>query len=169
MSLGNPAAERPELTTAEDGSATLVMRRLLHHPPERVWEAITAPGPIQNWFMSEARFEHFAGGKFELALGRERTPTSGTVLTWDPPRRFEYEWIIPQGPTTPTGEHAHVRWELTPSVDGTLLTVTHRRLTRLTGERFSHGLGGLLERLAALLDGRPMPAWPPEVRSSAPP
>ena len=85
---------------------------------------------------------------------------SGRVLEWSPPRTYEYEWNLPPGPAHPNGEATTVRWELRPSEGGTLLVVTHRRLSRPTAEIFVKGFKTFLDRLSAHLDGLPMPDPP---------
>lgn len=144
----------------EDGEkATIRFRRLLHHPIQDVWAAITEPGQVKEWFLAIVTREGGPGGKLEWEHPGGIRAT-GTVLEWRPPRAYEYEWNIPPGPNVPDGESSTVRWELTPTEEGTLLVLTHRRLTRATARTFVRGLGDLLDRLSAHLDGRPLP-YPP--------
>jgi uncharacterized protein YndB with AHSA1/START domain len=57
--------------------------------PEQVWEAIaTGPG-ISSWlFPSEVEQREGGAVTFHVAPGMD---SSGTVTTWDPPKRFVYE------------------------------------------------------------------------------
>jgi uncharacterized protein YndB with AHSA1/START domain len=143
--------------------ATLVFRRLLRHPPRLVWEAITEPDQIRVWFMTEAKIEPRKGGRVELVTGPARVSATGRILEWDPPRVYEYEWNIGPSAFTPKGEASVVRWELTPTGEGTLLVLTHRRLTRATATVFSRGVRAFLNRLAAQLDGVLLPDWQSQV------
>lgn len=170
---GNPprggppgSAGGPGLLQVEEGRARLTFRRLLRHPIEDVWAAITDPEQLEAWFLARVRREDARGGRLEMEHPNGVHAT-GRVLEWDPPRAYEYEWNLPPGPTAPGGETSVVRWELSPSEGGTLLVMTHRRLSRPTAEVFVRGFPVLLDRLSARLDGTPMPD-PPWVRRGGP-
>jgi uncharacterized protein YndB with AHSA1/START domain len=156
---GSPSA--PGEATVEGEAARLVFRRHLHHPPERVWSAITEPEQLRSWMLTEARIDGRPGGSVDMLTGPDRVHATGRVLEWEPPRVYEYEWNVPPGPRMPNGETAIVRWELTPDPDGTLLVLTHRHLSRATATVFARGMRGFIDRLSAQLDGRPMPDWAP--------
>lgn len=57
----------------------------------------------------------------------------------------------------PSGEDAIVRWELRRDGGETVLTLTHRNLIRRTSVGAAPATHTVLERLAAQLDGRPLP------------
>jgi len=139
--------------------ATLVFRRFLRHPPERVWDALTDPAQIRVWFMTEAKIDGRKGGTVEMVTGPNRVRSNGRILEWDPPRLYEYEWNTSPTAYVPTGESSVVRWELTPANQGTLLVLTHRKLSRATAATFSRGLRAFLDRLDAQLDGAALPDW----------
>jgi uncharacterized protein YndB with AHSA1/START domain len=139
--------------------ATLIFRRRLPHPPEVVWHAITDPEQIRQWFATEARIDGWKGGTVDLVTGPNRVHGTGRILEWVPPRVYEYEWNVEPNSYLPTGEASVVRWELTPSGAGTLLVLSHRRLTRSTATIFRRGLRTFLDRLAALLEGQTLPPW----------
>ena len=50
-----------------------------------------------------------------------------------------------------------VRWELIEDGANTLLTLTHKNVTRPTASGIAPAMHVLLDRLGAKLDGRPMP------------
>jgi uncharacterized protein YndB with AHSA1/START domain len=159
-----PSADAPDGAGAvgEDGDApTLVFRRQFRHPLERVWAAITEPDQIRRWQLTEATIDARPGGSVEFVTGPDRVRSFGRIRAWRPPRLWEYEWNFAPGPYVPDGESAVVRWELSPTPDGTLLVLTHRRLSRPTARAFARGLRGFLDRLGAQLDGTPLPDWPP--------
>jgi uncharacterized protein YndB with AHSA1/START domain len=149
----------PGTVHVEGEFATLEFRRLLHHPPEDVWEAITDPEQLRIWFMTEAKIDGRKGGTVELMTGPYRVHSTGKILEWEPPRLYEYEWNTPPTQYAPKGESSVVRWELTPASDGTLLVLTHRKLSKATATVFSRGLRVFLDRLAAQLDGVVLPDW----------
>jgi uncharacterized protein YndB with AHSA1/START domain len=78
---------------------------------------------------------------------------SGRILEWDPPRTLEYEW------TQPGLDISVVRYELEAEAGRTILKFSHRRsiTQRALGGRA--GWHAYLDRLAAHLDGLPVPAW----------
>ncbi|MGI0132349.1 MAG: SRPBCC domain-containing protein [Thermoplasmata archaeon] len=152
---GNEAGE----IDAQGDVATLTFRRYLRHPPAVVWDAITDPAQIRHWFMTEARIEGRKGGTVDLVTGPYRVHSTGRIVEWDPPFVYEYEWNLPPSSTAPKGEASRVRWELSPVEQGTLLVLTHRKLRTETAIVFSRGLRTFLNRLAAQLDGTPLPEW----------
>ncbi len=135
--------------------ATVAFRRLLHHPIEDVWAAITDPKQLEVWFMAHVS-SRSAGGLLEMRH-ISGVYATGRVLEWNPPRVYEYEWNIDPGPALPQGENSIVRWELASTNEGTLLVLTHRKLSRHTARVFARGLKVFLDRLSAHLDGTPLP------------
>jgi uncharacterized protein YndB with AHSA1/START domain len=157
----------PGLLEEDRGGANLTFRRLIPHPIQAVWDAITDPEQLQDWFMAKVRREDGVGGHLVMEHPNE-THATGKVLAWDPPYVYEYEWNLPPGRNRPTAEASVVRWELSTSEGGTLLVMTHRRLSRPAAETFSRGFSTFLDRLSAHLDDSPLPN-PPWVRSAPTP
>ena len=152
--------------------ATLTFKRRLPHPPEIVWRAITDPKQLSSWYMMKATVEGHVGGSIEFRGARGRYRVTGRILRWEPPQVLEYEWKIGPRPEMPDGEDAVVRWELVREGEGTLLTLTHRNVTRATASGIAPATHVLLDRLGALLDGRQMPDMNrrfAEVQGSYPP
>lgn len=144
----------------EGDTARLFFQRQLPHPPERVWSALTDPVQLKQWMMAASfSVEARVGGQVASKAGPSQIAAHGKILTWDPPRVFEYEWISEPRTEMPAGEDSVVRWELAPFGGGTRLTLEHRRLTRSTGTGFGPGWHAFLDRLDALLEGRPLPEW----------
>jgi uncharacterized protein YndB with AHSA1/START domain len=148
-------------TLVEDGEyATLVFRRLYHHRPEHVWDAIATPEGLRAWLMcTHAVIEGRVGGRIELISGPAGYHSTGKILAWEPPRVLEYEWNVAPVPEMPRGEHAIFRYELTPDGDSTHLLVTYRRITKQTARGFLPGLHAFLDRLEAQLDSPVLPEW----------
>jgi uncharacterized protein YndB with AHSA1/START domain len=146
-----------QLQVAQEG-ASVVFRRILQHPIEEVWSAITDPKQLETWFMVKVSRES-ATGKLEM-FHANGVRATGRVLEWSPPRVYEYEWVIDPGPSLPHGENSIVRWELASLKEGTLLVLTHRKLTRPTAEVFARGFTAFLDRLSAQMDGTPLPEPP---------
>jgi uncharacterized protein YndB with AHSA1/START domain len=151
-----PNALSPVGTVAVQGDrATLHFQRRLPHPPAAVWNALTDPKQLSSWYMMQAAVDPRKGGSIDLR--NDQFHVTGQILSWDPPRLFEYEWKIRPREGMPNGEDATVRWELAKDGNDTLLTLTHRNLSRQTALGVAPAMHVLLDRLAAKLDGRPMP------------
>jgi uncharacterized protein YndB with AHSA1/START domain len=147
------------MTTSGD-FATLTFDRTFGHAPERVWAAITTPEGLSQWLLcSKADIEPRAGGRIELISGAGQYHSVGSILVWDPPRVFEYEWNVAPVPEMPRGERAIFRYELTGDAERTHLRVTYRRITQRTAGGFLPGLHAFLDRLEAQLDGAALPDW----------
>ncbi|MGA8303715.1 MAG: SRPBCC domain-containing protein [Thermoplasmata archaeon] len=148
----------PGLLHVDPEGASLVFRRLLRHPIEDVWEAITDPEQLELWYMAKVSRDS-AHGIVEFQHPNELR-ARGRLLEWTPPRIYEYEWNVAPGSGIPQGENSVVRWELSAVEDGTLLVMTHRKLSRRSAETFVRGFNDFLDRLCAHLDGAPLPEPP---------
>src|SRR5579871_1162972 len=161
--MNAPSRLHPALNgevTLDGDFARLFYQRRLPHAPEKVWAAITDPAQLRQWFMaSSARIDAREGGSFETVAGPAQIRAHGRILTWDPPRVYEHEWITEPRDEMPQGESSFVRWVLTPLEGETLLTLEHRRLTKMTAVGFAPGWHAFLDRLAAQLDKQPLPDW----------
>jgi uncharacterized protein YndB with AHSA1/START domain len=160
-------AEADAITAEFHGEkATLILRRFLRHRPETVWRALTDPDQIRQWYLTTATSDGRAGGSVEWTTEMVGVRANGTILAWDPPRVYEYEWNIQEsGVPLFRGLRTVVRWELTATPGGTMLVLTHRNLTKAVATGFQTGLPFLLDRLEALLDQRPLPTdWVDRVR-----
>jgi uncharacterized protein YndB with AHSA1/START domain len=166
QSPDTPPPSEAGAVQVEGELATLVFRRLLRHSPQVVWEAITDPQQIRVWFMTEAMIDGRKGGSVDFVTGPYRVHSTGQILEWDPPRLYEHEWVTAPTRYLPKGESSVVRWELTPTDGGTLLVLTHRKLSKATAIVFSGGLRVFLDRLAAHLDGVALPDWQDRIREA---
>ncbi len=95
---------------------TLVVARLLRHPPEKVWLALTDPVHLREWAPFDADGNLGKVGTAKLTtVGAPGPMVSETRVTRaDAPRSLEYSW----------GEN-ELRWELEPQGSGTRLTLWH--------------------------------------------
>lgn len=160
MSVSAPEAAAIGKVIPEGDYATIVFQRVLRHPPEAVWSAITDPAELKDWLMcTSARIDGRVGGRVEMVSGPPQYLSTGNILQWDPPRVFEYEWKVAPVPEMPQGQDAIFRWELAQQGASTLLTVAYRRLTKQSAGGFAPGLHAFLDRLEAQLAGEPQPDW----------
>ena len=92
---------------------------VLPAPPGQVWEAITSPEVLREWFGAEVAWELTpgGGGRFEEDDGSAREARVGTV---EPGRHLGFRWW-PEGNED---EASDVDYELSEDGDGTRLVVT---------------------------------------------
>ncbi|MEV4596592.1 SRPBCC family protein [Amycolatopsis sp. NPDC049253] len=94
-------------------------------PPEVVYEVITRPEHIAQWWGFDAVFEGSAG-----TMSRPRRDGSGTavvpvsVVEAEPPRRFVFRWVQPTGQVATPENSFLVTFELVLEDGGTLLKLT---------------------------------------------
>ena len=147
-------------STPDGEHATLTFERRYPHSIEHVWSAITTPEGLRGWLLaSEAMVEGRVGGRMEMVSGPAGYRSTGSVLAWEPPRVFEYEWNVAPVPEMPRGERAIFRYELTAEGEETRVHVVVRRVTRETARGFLPGVHVFLDRLEAQLAAQPMPDW----------
>ena len=126
--------------------------RLIAHPPDAVWEALTSSSSLDRWFMT-ASLEPRVGGEATFDTGDG--PTAGAVTAWDPPRELAYTWPFP------AGGDAHVSWTLEPRDGGaaTSLVLVHTALPAGWAAGYGGGWHAYLDRLEAHLAGDEPPDW----------
>ena len=139
------------------GIALVAFERRLAHPVDAVWAALTESDQLAAW-LGPGTVEPRAGGEVSIRTGPEdrselRRVMSGRILEWDPPRVLEHEWI------QPGLDFSVVRYELEADAGGTILRLTHRRSVTPGAFGGRAGWHAYLDRLAAHLDGLPVPAW----------
>src|SRR5437867_4452023 len=105
--------------------------------------------------MTKAVIDGRTGGSIDFRIGPAQLHVTGRILVWGPPHVFEYEWKVKPWGRMPKGEDAIVRWELRPEGEETLLTLTHRNLTRRSALGAAPATHVVLERLVAQLAGLP--------------
>jgi uncharacterized protein YndB with AHSA1/START domain len=96
---------------ASEDKWTLILTRELHHPPEKVWRALTEPEHLHEW----APFD--VDGKL-AAVGNT------VKLTWVG-TGHSFETRVTRADAPRVLEFADIRWELEPSDGGTRLTLWH--------------------------------------------
>lgn len=95
---------------------TLILVRDLHHPPAKVWQALTEPMQLREWAPFDA--DRSLGSVGPVRLSTVGTPTpqisETSVTRAEAPKLLEYRW----------GGN-EIRWQLEPLGDGTRLTLWH--------------------------------------------
>jgi uncharacterized protein YndB with AHSA1/START domain len=137
--------------TRADGYQLRFERHLLH-PVEKVWAALTDPAQLAQW-LAPGEIELTLGGRVSLAFTDGDGVIDGRVTAIAPPRLLEFTW------TDQDNDFGFVRWELVDD-GGTRLVLTHTvpEVARGFGLPMLAGWHSLLDQLATLLDGEPLPS-----------
>jgi uncharacterized protein YndB with AHSA1/START domain len=122
----------------------LRFERRIQHPIEDVWRAVTEPAELAHWFPAAIAMDELrTGARLRFTFPGDAFPPSGGEITdCEPPRRFAFDW----------GEE-HIRFELEPGDDGTLLRFTHVLTARDQAARDAAGWHVCLDRLQERLAG----------------
>jgi uncharacterized protein YndB with AHSA1/START domain len=97
-------------------------------PPEVVFEVISQPSHIREWWDAESDVVPASGATGELVWASGDNPRAHvapvTVVVSEPPRVFTFRWDHPAGEVAAEGNSNVVTFELVPSGSGTLLRLT---------------------------------------------
>lgn len=96
--------------------------------PATVFEVITSPEHLKEWWPDEAVIDPTPGADGELVFGDRSDPDVQIpklrVVEAEPFRRFSFRWIHPADEDPREGNSLLVTFELSASDDGTLLRMT---------------------------------------------
>ena len=96
--------------------------------PATVFEVITSPEHLKEWWPDEAVIEPIPGARGELVFGDRSSGAAQipnvTVVDAVPPRWFSFRWTHPDDEDAREGNSLLVTFELTASGDGTHLRMT---------------------------------------------
>ena len=89
--------------------------------PEVVFEVLSRPEHIRDWWNAETDLEAAAGATSQFTWTRDGACTSApfTVVEVDPPRTFSFRWIYDDGEAAGPGNSLLVTFELEPAGEGT--------------------------------------------------
>ncbi|MEU0549991.1 SRPBCC family protein [Micromonospora sp. NPDC005979] len=142
-----PSPPGKAYTEHADSGATLVLVRDLRHPPSAVWAALTEPAQLAQWapFLADRDLGSPGTAVLTLVDGETTADQTAVVRHAEPPHLLEYTW----------GEDL-LRWELTPSGDGTRLTLRHTVADPGALPMVAAGWHLCLDVADRLLDGDPV-------------
>jgi uncharacterized protein YndB with AHSA1/START domain len=103
------------LVAREEEAVEIVRELVLPAPPEEVWEALTDPERLEEWFANEVERD---GDDFVYRWG-DGEVRRATIEEADEPRRLGFRWADEDG-----GDESRVVFELEEADDGTRLTIT---------------------------------------------
>ncbi|MQY11217.1 hypothetical protein SRB5_13320 [Streptomyces sp. RB5] len=92
--------------------------------PEVVFDVVSRPEHIREWWTDDASFEPVAGGGGELVFGDREIVQAMTVVTVEPPRLFAFRWCYPDGTADELADSLLVTIELVPEGGGTTVKLT---------------------------------------------
>ncbi|CAN5427350.1 SRPBCC domain-containing protein [soil metagenome] len=96
--------------------------------PEVVFEVISSPEHLKEWWPDEVTLDPTPGGTGELVFGNDEDPrahvASVTVVEAEPYRLFSFRWTHPADQVATATNSLLVTFELTPSGGGTSLRMT---------------------------------------------
>lgn len=104
------------MNTIDTETRTLVVERVMPHPPEKIWRALTQGALIEEWLLKND-FQPVVGHRFKLR--NEPMPQwdgviDCEVMSIEPHKRLVYSWNA-------LGLESVVTFTLTPARGGTLL------------------------------------------------
>lgn len=141
-----------------DEATSLRLVRQYDAPPERVFDALTRPELLSQWFAPGDdfdavvdRFQTEVGGAYRIEMRHQNGDIHtciGEIQEVKRPDRLVYTWKWEGGEMGDT----LVTWELRSSGTGTELTLTHERFPNdAARDEHAKGWTGCLERLTRIL------------------
>jgi uncharacterized protein YndB with AHSA1/START domain len=131
-----------------EGSWRLRFTRVLPHPPDKVWRALTEPDHLEAWFPTTIEGELMSGAALRFShRTRDLPQMEGEMLACEPGSLLEFRW----------GEDT-LRFELAPQDSGTELTLIDTLAERGKAARDGAGWHACLDELAYHLDDS-QPPW----------
>lgn len=91
--------------------------------PEVVYQVVSDPDHVSQWWPDEARYEAVVGspGEILFADADGGKVEAFTVVELQPPTRFAFRWTHPAGEEAVPGNSLLVTFELVPQGEGTLV------------------------------------------------
>ena len=136
-----------------DGRWRLRFVRVLRHPPEKVWRALTQEQHLAAWFPTTIEGEMRPGAPLRFRFrGTDLPPTTGELIEYEPPRVLEFTWGFSE---EDVDRPERTRFELAPEGDGCRLTfsTTYDKVGK--SARDAAGWHGCFDALEEHLAGEP--------------
>ena len=150
-----PAASHDGALERTADGGVIRFERHLPHPVREVWDAITTPARLADWWLpfdADITVDLRVGGRMVFAgRGDEPMTMTFTILRVEPPVLFEHTHADPA---------SYMRWELEPVGAGCVLRLSHfvTDPDAAIDKCYVVGLHTSLERLEPSLVGRPV-SW----------
>ena len=136
-------------------TSTFIYVTYIRTTPERVWEALTQPETIkQFWFGVTAESDWKPGSSWRLLFEDGRVADTGEILESDPPRRLVIKWRNEFKPELKAEGYATCTMDVEPAGEAVKLTITHSM--ERADSQFIAGVSGgwprILSNLKSLLE-----------------
>jgi len=139
---------------------SIVVERVMPHPPEKIWRALTEARLIEQWLMKND-FVPRLGARFTFAakpMGDWDGVVHCEVTEFDPPTLLAYAWRGGSRTNRAYGAvlDSVVQWTLTPEPGGTRVRMEHSGFgaqNRAAFEAMSGGWPRVVERLEQVSRG----------------
>jgi uncharacterized protein YndB with AHSA1/START domain len=104
--------------------------------PEIVFDVVSSPEHVKEWWADEARYEASPGSAGDIVFGEgtDAKVVPFTVLEVAPPVSFSFRWAHPAGESAGEGNSLLVTFHLTPRDGGTLVRMTETGFRELGWE-----------------------------------
>jgi uncharacterized protein YndB with AHSA1/START domain len=109
----------------------------INAPAEKVWEALTEPELIVQWFGDTCEFDPTPGGKGSFGSAAHGT-FRVAIEHADRPKTLIYRWAREENVDPVPGNSTLVRFDLTDSEGGTRLTLLETGFEELDDPRGAH-------------------------------
>lgn len=107
--------------------ATIEREIFIDAEPDVVYEVVSDPRHVSQWWPEEADYEPVPGSNGQIAFGPRGsgcTVVGLSVIEAQPPTTFTFRWTQAPGEQGREGNSMLVTFRLTPQRGGTLLTMT---------------------------------------------
>lgn len=107
--------------------ATIERELFVQASPEVVYDVVSSPEHVREWWPDDARYEPVPGSVGEIVFGdvdADGMAVSIAVLEATPPRTFTFRWTQPAGDAAVEGNSLLVTFDLAPARGGTQLRMT---------------------------------------------
>lgn len=126
----------------------LTFDRLLHHPIEAVWGALTTPEGISRWMQAQAKVDPRVGGRIHYLFQDGVHTMTGEIVAWERPNLFAFTWN-----EKATLGDSIVRFELFDDPAGCRLRLTHDMAEGVDATQYASGWHWHLDGLDDAADG----------------
>jgi uncharacterized protein YndB with AHSA1/START domain len=131
---------------------SLIVERVMPHPAEKIWRALTQAPLIEAWLMKND-FQPVVGHKFNFRaepMPQWNGVTDCEVLIVEPNKRLSYRWSS-SGEEAANGLKTVVTWTLTPAEGGVLVRMEQSGF-RVEDEDFYNGASYGWQKMIGGLD-----------------
>lgn len=96
-------------------------------PPDVVFEVVSQPEHVEQWWPHQARYVLESGSSGELIFDSDNTSETAVsfqVVEVQPPELFSFRWTHPNGASATTDNSLLVTFRLKADGEGTMLSMT---------------------------------------------